>query len=230
MGWFCLGFSGPCFAGEGPPSRCYCYSARLCLRLSLFLFCFGVILPVSRLCLPCFCFCVLPFACLCPAPPSRALEVFVKLVAAATPQHPFVIVGQSCPGRFRVWSCFGYLCDFSLLQSWFAVSCALFLVLLCCLCPAELICPACSTGLWHTFLGSAPSLSGGSVCLVAVCLGYLTLRGHCMYVRLSPAALCCAPLLGMVRVWALTSPPPHRLVGGYGSAPLTRRHLQTWFR
>ena len=112
MGWPCLGFSGQLLAEGGLPSRCNCYSARLCLRLGLILFCFGVILPVSPLCLPCFCFRVLPFACLCPAPPSRALEVFVKLVAAATPQHPFVIVGQSCPGRFRVWSCFGYLCDF----------------------------------------------------------------------------------------------------------------------
>ena len=107
VGWFVL-----CFVRGGLPGHYYCYSARLCPRHGFVLFCFGVVLHVFPLCLLCFRSCVLPFARLCSASPPRALEVFVKLVAAATPPHPFTIVGQSCFGRFRAWSSFGCHCGF----------------------------------------------------------------------------------------------------------------------
>ena len=44
----------------------------------------------------------MPSANLCSVPPFHALEVLANVVAAATPPHPFVTVGQSCMGCSRL--------------------------------------------------------------------------------------------------------------------------------
>ena len=159
--------------------------------------------------------CILPPAFLCSVLPIHALEVFANVIAAATPPHPFITVGQLCLGCSGLGSAGGgppgrCACYMSSIVS------------VPCFCHAglyrfKLILPACFTALLRTFPGSVFTLSRGLLCLVATCLGYLTCRGHCMYACISPAAQLCAPLLGMVRVWAFTSPSPYRLAGGYGS-------------
>ena len=52
------------FGGGILSHRC-CYSAWRCLRLGFALPCFGSLLHALPPCLPCFCLCVLPSACLC---------------------------------------------------------------------------------------------------------------------------------------------------------------------
>ena len=98
---------------------------------------------------------VMPSANLCSVPPFHALEVLANVVAATTPPHPFVTVGQSCMGRSGLGiagggppgRCSCYMGSVVSVPGFFFAGLYWF----------ELICPARSTGLLRTFPGSVLS-------------------------------------------------------------------------